>query len=219
MTATTPIAAASAILLMALAGCTGGFQVDQTEPFRIQLEGAPETVTVRDSDAEPQKVVVETCAGDEAGDCDVEEIEVQFEVTQVSSGPCKLLVTIQDDDGNTIATKVIEVNVSIDNDDDDTSGNGTSGNGTTTVTETRTETVGSGQTVTQNIVVNVKGSKNIVVLTQAQQGSADVTVNAVKASGNADVDVDGDDETSSASTTTTAASPGTASASSNTTGP
>lgn len=215
MTAIPPIAVAAAVLALALAGCTGGFQVDQTEPFRIQLEGAPETVTVRDSDAEPQKVVVETCR-DDADPCDVEEVEVQFEVTQVSSGPCKVLVTIQDEDGQTIATKVIEVNVNIDSGDDADDGNGTAGNGTTTVTETRTETVGSGQTVSQTMIVNVKGNKNIVVLTQAQEGSADVTVNAVKASGNAGVTID-EDETSSAPTTS--ASSGTTSASTSTTGP
>src|SRR5688572_6413510 len=120
MTATTISGVALALVAMALAGCTGGFQVDQTEPFRVQLEGAPETVTVRDTDTEAKRVVVETCDEDvEVDDCDVEEVEVQFEVTQVSSGPCKILVTIQDEDGQTIVSRVIEVNVNIDGDDDD----------------------------------------------------------------------------------------------------
>ena len=50
MNATT-IAVVSAFGLMALAGCTGSFDIDQTEPFRVQLDGAPQTVVVREGAA------------------------------------------------------------------------------------------------------------------------------------------------------------------------
>ena len=61
-------------------------------------------------------------------------------------------------------------------------------------------------TVIQNLVVNVKGNKNIIVVTQALQGEAEVNVQAIKASGNADVDAsqdDSDDATMTNSTTNT----------------
>ena len=47
-----------------------------------------------------------------------------------------------------------------------------------------------GDTTVQNIFVNVKGNKNIIVVTQALQGEANVNVQAIKASGNADVDAE-----------------------------
>lgn len=223
MSAISPIAVATAVLAMALAGCTGGFQVDQTEPFRIQLEGAPETVTVRETDAEPRRVEIETCREADAGSCDVEQVEVKVAATAVSSGPCKILVTIQDEDGNTLETRVIDVNVNVGTGDGDDGDGNTTGNTTTTETTTRTVTTtaaaSSGNTVIQNIVVNVKGAKNIVVLTQAQQGAADVDISAIKASGNADVGVD-DDEGSTTTASASMTASGTATSSStSTTGP
>lgn len=208
MTATTPLAVAAALLALTLAGCTGSFNVDQTEPIRVQLEGQPQTVTVRDTDAEAKRVEVAT---DCETTCDHEEVEVQLEVHKVASGPCKILVTIQGDDGTTIVSRVIDVDVNVDNDGDDgttTTGNGTTAGNTTTTATTATGSAGGTGTTVQNIVVNVKGNKNIIVLTQAQEGSADVNVQAIKATGNADVDSDvdqGDDDgmtTSSSSTTT-----------------
>lgn len=232
MNATPIIGVASTFLVLALAGCTGGFQVDQTEPFRIQLEGAPETVTVRESDTEAKRVVVETCDDDlDADSCDVDQVDVQLEVKQVSTGPCKILVTIQDEDGRTIVSRIIDVSAGSDDDDLDddwdddgtgtpTSSSATGTNGTTSATVSATSSPStpsggqSGQTVIQNIVVNVQGHKNIVVLTQAQQGTADINIQAIKASGNADVDAD---QGTTGSATMTATTPATNSTTNSTT--
>lgn len=208
MNAPTLFAVCALALSAGLAGCTGSFDVDQTEPFRVQLEGGPETVTVSDTDTEAKRVVVETCGDVEADSCDVEQVDVQFEVKQVSSGPCKILVTIQDEDGQTILSRVIDVSLGDGGDDD---GGDVSGNASTNTTSGNTTTSGdasdsSAQTVIQNIIVDVRGSKNIVVVTQAQEGSADINIQAIKASGNADVDADQDTTGSDPSGTMTATS-------------
>ena len=208
MTATTPIAVATAFLAMALAGCTGGFQVDQTEPFRIQLEGEPETVTVRDTDTEAQRVEVAT---DCETTCAHEEVDVELTVEKVSSEACTILVTIQGDDGQTIATRTITVSGSGDGASTTTT-SASAGNETGNATTNSTTTMTTGSTggsavqnnvVVQNIVVNVKGNKNIVVLTQAQDGAADIDITAVKASGHS-AGIDNGDGSTSAGTTTAA---------------
>lgn len=229
MTATTPIAVATAFLALALAGCTGSFEVDQTEPFRIQLEGEPETVTVRDTDTEAQRVTIETCGETDTQSACADEVEVQLKVQQVASGACKILVEIQDEDGNVLETRVIDVTqgsgstgsaTATTTSSGNTTGNAT-GNSTTTASGSTGGSVVNNQVVIQNIVVNVKGNKNIVVVTQAQEGSADVDIKAVKASGHS-TGIAGDDEddassTTSASLTTTAGNATTSSSA--TTGP
>jgi hypothetical protein len=233
MTATTPIAVATAFLALALAGCTGSFQVEQTEPFRVQLEGEPQTVTVRDTDTEAQRVTIETCGETETESACADEVEVQFKVQQVASGACKILVTIQDEAGNTLETRVIDVAqgsglTGSASTTTTSSGNATgnaTGNSTTTASGSTGGSVVNNQVVLQNIVVNVKGSKNIVVVTQAQEGSADVDIKAVKASGHS-TGIDGGDggeattsTTSRSATVTTTAGNATTSSSGNTTGP
>jgi hypothetical protein len=214
----TTMAAASVLCLMALAGCTGSFDIDQTEPFRVQLDGAPQTVVVREG-AEPREVNVETCPSDP---CDVEDVDVQLKVTKTSMEACSIKVTIKTLSGEILDEKVIDVG-STGGDTGATSGNGT-GNGTTTVTETTTTTQASGGDVTiQNLVVNVKGNKNIIVVTQAIAGAASIDIQAIQATGNADVDADqggsGSTASASASATMTASSSPTNSTSGNTTTP
>ena len=203
------VALAAALALVGLAGCTGSFDVNQTEPIRVQLEGAPQTVVVRDSDDEPQKVVVQTCKEKTA--CDVEEIEVQLSIKQVSSEPCRIHITVQDEDGNTIDERDIDVggdtgNGSTTTTTTTTSGNGTGTNGTTTATG-NSSTGGStsaGQIVVQTFNINVKGKDNVVVLTQALQGSAQVEVNAndAKASGHSTIGSSTETTTVSGNSTT-----------------
>lgn len=212
----TAIAGAAVLAVMALAGCTGGFTVNQTEPIRVQLEGAPETVVVHESDAEPQRVVIETCGNQAQAACDeVDEVDVEVQVKQIEAGACRIKVTIQDESGNVLEEREVDVMEGDDSDD----GMTTSDDGNTTdANATATADGGStGQVVIQNIVVNVKGKDNIVVLTQALEGSAQVQVNAIKASGNADVDQDVDNGGSTATATATATT--TASMTNTTTGP
>lgn len=214
---------ASVLALMALAGCTGSFDIDQTEPFRVQLDGAPQTVVVREG-AEPREVNVETCP-EERDPCDVEEVDVQVKVQKTSTEACSIKVVIKTVSGEILDEKVIDVG----GDDGDGSvsatatsdGNMTSdGNETASATATATggSDDGSGDTIIQNLVVNVKGNKNIIVVTQALQGEANVDIQAIKASGNADVDADQDATVSSTATMTATASP-TNSTTNTTTGP
>lgn len=195
----TTMAAASVLCLMALAGCTGSFDIDQTEPFRVQLDGAPQTVVVREG-AEPREVNVETCPGDP---CDVEDVDVQVKVTKTSTQACSIKVIIKTVSGEVLDERVIDVGGDAGGDagGDTGSDDNTTGNGTTTVTETTTAS--GGDTTIQNLVVNVKGNKNIIVVTQALTGSAEVNIQAIKASGNADVDADQDVEGSSGSASAT----------------
>jgi hypothetical protein len=204
MSATRPLAVALAVLAVALAGCTGGFTVNQTEPIRVQIEGAPQTVVVREG-GEAQEVNVETCPEDR-DPCDVENVDVQLRVHKVSTEACSVKVTIRTVSGEVLDEVIIDVD-GVDADDGATTGDGNAtGNGTMTATATQTGDAASGDTVVQNIIVNVKGNKNIVVVSQALEGSAEVNVQAIKASGNADVDADqdgSDDATSSDTMTAT----------------
>lgn len=195
------IAGVTVLAMMALAGCTGGFTVNQTEPIRVQLEGAPQTVVVHESDAEPKRVVVATCE-DTDDPCDTETVEVQVQVKQVAGDDCRVRITIQDEDGNTIEERDVDVKDDGDDDSHDGDDNATGDNSTTAAPGPGGST---GQVVVQNIVVNVKGKDNVVILTQALQGSAEVQVNAVHASGNADVEQDTDDGSTMTTTATATA--------------
>lgn len=217
MNATT-MAVVSALALLGLAGCTGSFDIDQTEPFRVQLDGAPQTVVVREG-AEPREVNVQTCPETE-DPCDVGEVDVQVKVTKTSTEACSVKVTVKTTSGEILDERVIDVGGDAGSNDTMTTGNGT-GNGTTTVTETTTTTqASSGDVTIQNLVVNVKGNKNIIVVTQALSGAASIDIQAIQASGNADVDADQDGgATVSPSQTMTATSSPTNSTSGNTTTP
>ncbi|HUR24901.1 MAG TPA: hypothetical protein VM327_02675 [Candidatus Thermoplasmatota archaeon] len=199
MTAAMNLGVASVLALMALAGCTGSFDIDQTEPFRVQLDGAPQTVVVREG-AEPREVNVQTCP-DTTDPCDVEDVEVKFDVTRTSTEACSIKVIIKTVSGEVLGERIIQVGQASGS-DGSASGNAT-GNGTGNATATGSvPDGGSGDTAVQNIVVNVKGNKNIIVVTQALQGDANVNVQAIKASGHSNVDADQD----AGSTTTVTAS-------------
>jgi len=181
--------AAALVAVLAIAGCTGNFSVKQTEPFRVQIDGAPQTVVVAANDSQPERVEVVTNGA--------ENVQVKVQAQQVSSGPCKLHVKLQDKDtGEVLEERDIDITVTFASGSSSstmtTTGNGT---GNSTVTQTQTQTVtqtttaqsGQGQVVVQNFFVTVKGHHNVVVLTQALQGSAQVNVQATSAQGNGSV--------------------------------
>jgi hypothetical protein len=175
--------ATALVAALAIAGCTGNFSVKQTEPFRVQIDGAPQTAVVAANDSQPERVEVETAGHD--------NVEVKVQAQQVSSGPCKLHVKVQDKEtGEVLEERDIDITVNVNS---GSTGNGTS-NTTVTQTQTETQTVtqtttasGQGQVVVQNFYITVKGHHNVVVLTQALQGSAQVNVQAVSAQGNGSV--------------------------------
>src|SRR5262245_4147649 len=90
---------------LALAGCsgTGNFDVQQTEPFRVPLEGQPQTVAVSDSDNEGKEVVVDTCADPCDEDCtdpcasaQDTQVTVKVDVKPSTTDACVVKVTIKD---------------------------------------------------------------------------------------------------------------------------
>lgn len=192
-----------ATLALVLAGCsgTGNFDVQQTEPFRVQLEGEPQTVVVDEDDDEAKQVVIDTCNDPCEGDRQPEEVTVKVQVTSKTvEEACVVKVIIKDrDTGEVLEEREVS-----------TGGSGSGGSGSTsTVTQTQTATVtethtgsSSGGITVENIVVNVKGKDNIVVLTQAIQGSADVDISAASARGNADADASIDDGATASQTMT-----------------
>lgn len=209
------IAGMLAVAALALAGCTGtgNFDVQQTEPFRVQLEGSPQTVQVREGDSEAKQVVVATCVDPcaQQSSTETKQVNVKVDVKSVSASACVVKVVIKD---KTTGEVLDEREVNTGGSSSTTSAS-PSGNGTTTVTQTDTQTqtvtetqTGSGTTVVQNFVVNVKGNHNIVVLTQAIEGSADVAISASHASGQgtADSDVGGDSSPTASGTQTATAS-------------
>ena len=203
--------ALAAVGMMLLAGCTGNFDVQQTEPFRVRLEGDPQTVTVNDDDGGAKEVLIATCDDPCADGDEDQDVNVKVQVKQVS-GPCTVLVTIKNKaTGQVIEQREVSVGGSTSQTQTQTStasGNQTNGT-TTTVTQTQTETQGGDTTVVvQNFFVSVKGKDNIVVLTQAIDGQANVDISAAKATGNANASVDGDADGATSSTTMTTASSG-----------
>jgi hypothetical protein len=195
MNAIRPFAVGLAVLAVALAGCTGGFNVNQTEPIRVKIEGEPQTVVVHETDNSPQKVVLKAC------DNACQDVQVHVQVKKLVDGPCRLHVIIQDEDGNTLEERDVDVDQEAGSSGSAstgmTSSTTTTGTGNATGNETSsTETSSaastatggsSGTTIVQNFVVNIKGKQNVVVLTQAIQGSAEVQVNTANANGNASV--------------------------------
>jgi hypothetical protein len=214
MNATT-IAVVSAFAVMALAGCTGSFDIDQTEPFRVQLDGAPQTVVVREG-AEPQEVNIQTCP-DTADPCDVDEVDVKVKVEKTSTEACSIKVIVKTTSGEVLGEKVIDVGGAVSGSSSGSMTNGTNATGNETSDDASVDTSG-GDIIIQNLVVNIKGNKNIIVVTQALQGVANVDIQAIQASGNADVDADQDTSATTTATMTATTSP-TNSTSGNTTTP
>lgn len=170
-----PMYAVAAATMMMLAGCTGGFEIEQTEPIRVQVDGEPERTTVRDSEPEGKEFHIEVE--------ERERIEVEVEVTRISDTPTKVKVLVKDGD-TVLAERDIDVG---DEPDEPEPGNDTEpGNGTGNQTEPtptpEPTPEPTGQTVIENLTIDVKGKDNVVVVTQAQEGEADVNVAARDAS-------------------------------------
>lgn len=197
-----------AVAALAMAGCsgTGNFDIQQTEPFRVQLEGEPQTVVVSEDDSEAKEVVIDTC-NDPCGDDGPEQVTVKVQVTPQHAAACVIKVIIKDKStGEVLEEREVSAGSGSSVSASATATGNASGNTSATMT---TSAASSGDTnvVIQNIVVNVKGKDNIVVLTQAIQGSADVDISAASATGNADADASiGDDDGTSATGTTTTSS-------------
>lgn len=196
------------ILALVMAGCTGtgNFDVKQTEPFRVSLEGDPQTFTVNEG-SRAKEVVIDTCDDPCAGnndDCaDACDVNVKVQVVQTSSDACRIRVVIKDRETGEVLDQV-----EIDGDDDGDEGGDNGSTTTTTASGNATMTAtgtsgGDTNVVVQNIVVNVKGKDNIIVLTQAIEGSADVDISAASARGNADADASIDDQTTTSTSTST----------------
>lgn len=186
MNAIRPIAVGLAVLAVALAGCTGGFTVNQTEPIRVKIEGQPQTVVVHDTDKSPQKVILKAC------DAGCQDVQVDVQVKKLAEGPCRLHVIIQDEDGNTLEERDVDVDqeggsssgsVSMTETSSGSATGNETGNGTSSAAPSSASSGGTGTTIVQNFVVNIKGKQNVVVLTQAIQGSAEVQVNTANANG------------------------------------
>lgn len=220
------------ICALVMAGCTGtgNFDVQQTEPFRVQLEGAPQTVVVSDGDSEAKEVVIDTCSdpcaddGDDCTDpCDGGDcadpcasggsVSVKVLVQPKTVSACLVKIVIKDK----VTGEVLEEREVSAGSGSSSSGSSTgNASGNTTVTQTQTQTVtesSSGSTVVQNFFVNVKGNHNIVVLTQAIEGSANVQVSAAHATGNGEAGAG-----NGSGTTVTASGSASASASASSTG-
>lgn len=179
-----------ALLALALAGCSGQVDVKQTEPLRLQLEES-EQVAVSQADPEPQKLILETCPGSGTADaCGVETVEVEV-VVQQPEGPTRVLVRIETESGEPLVEREIVAGGNTTNETTNTM-SGTSSTpdtNTTSDSNTTSETTSSTHTtVIQNIVIDVKGKENLVVLTQALEGEADVVVSASDVTGMAQPD-------------------------------
>ncbi|MCA1812433.1 MAG: hypothetical protein LC624_00605 [Halobacteriales archaeon] len=134
----------AAVLAVALAGCTGGgnFNVKQTEPLRIALEGAGVSSDIDQQTAPQKEIVVEK-------QTTVKVIRVDVTARQTSAQPSKVLIIVKDKDtGQALQQKEIDVQ----------------------------------NTTQQSLIVNVQGNNNVVVVTQALQGAANVNVAAHDAS-------------------------------------
>jgi hypothetical protein len=175
---------ALAALAMVVAGCTGSFNVKQTEPLKVQLDGQPETVQV--SQGAPAKTVVVENTQQAAS--------VHLNVTvQPVSGPCRVKITVEDEGTHEkLAERTVDCSANATATPTTApttqpttapSGNGTAGPTTapTTTQPTSPFAPGGGTTLNvafENITVNVRGHDNLVVITEAQDGSAVVNIAA-----------------------------------------
>jgi len=195
--------AACLLVATALAGCTGNFNVKQTEPLRVRLEGgeagaSPSTGTSATSvrvhvdsasGATQQRVIVDKPAT-------VENMIVNVNVVAAA---------VSSSGGTTTGTNTnttVEGNATGNQTGGNTTGGNTTSTGSTSTNTTATASTGptivniivqtqAGETLSQKQVtvepgatgtgtlnVNVKGKDNIVIVTQAVQGIADVDVSA-----------------------------------------
>lgn len=161
----------------ALAGCTGRFDVDQTEPFRIAIEGL-----AVDGDSRTATVSAGTSGGTVTGgaqakkefrientNTQVQQVTVVVQVTPAASSPPPppppsnntTEPNATPPTNTTVVTKILIVV-----EDRDTG-------------EKLAERIIEGaEAQTADIDVNIQGHHNVVVITQALEGNATVNVSA-----------------------------------------
>lgn len=158
-----------AALALAMAGCTGNFDIKQTEPIRVQIDGESQDGRVESgSSNERKEFTIERTQ-------EVEAVKVVVKVIQVEDdddgGPSPS-ATSTNATGNTTAppqneTAAEPAIIVIIIEDRDTKEK---------LEERRVEADAQGTSV--ELVVNVKGHDNVVIVTQAVEGIADVSVAA-----------------------------------------
>ena len=152
------LASVTAIALL-LAGCVGQFEVRQTEPLRIQLEGEGAEARISAEDGEDGVREREFVVVRERTEV-TQVVKVNVQARQTSSQPATVVVIVRDQDTNETLQQ---------------------------------ETVQVENTTTSTLTVNVEGDRNIVVITQALDGSAVVNVTANTGDeGDADAGATGD---------------------------
>lgn len=157
------------VVTAGLAGCTGEFQVDQTEPIQVEVDG--ERQSGRASEASEQRFVVDN--PDQA-----EEVNVEVTVKSVSEDPATVIILVEDADGQELAREEISTGDATGDEDD----------GEDTTNETDDDTGADSEATTQEINVDVKGKDNFVVIAQSEEGEADIDISATSAEGGSTVD-------------------------------
>lgn len=150
----------SLLAAMMLAGCVGDFELRQTEPFRVEINGDGEEAEIRSTG-------------------DSEEREASFRVEQASASAEDVTVVVHVKKVEMSSTEPTVVKIIT---KDETTG------------ETIDEQEVRVEDDSQDITVNVKGHDNIVVITQAVEGDAIVSVSANEAKGNAKQTIEQDDD-------------------------
>lgn len=190
------VLAAGLLVAAVLAGCTGNFDVKQTEPLRVRVEhvgadGTTGTTGTTGTAASRVSVKVDADGGDGARqtivvdrDVEVERIDVVVTVTAVATG-------------GTVVTNGTGGNGTGGN---ETGGNQTGGDGTGTtaggdvvinvIVQVQGGEILSQQQVTATggagnatLNVDVKGKDNVVIITEAVQGAATVDVDVKESAG------------------------------------
>jgi len=162
------------LLATGLAGCTGNFSIKQTEPFRVQIDGAPQQGHVSsEGSAASQKSEFKI---ENTKDVEVVKVTVECKNAQSSGGSASASAsssgnTSGNETGNGSGSAAAVILVIVEDRD------------THEKLEEQQVQVASGDATQVELNVNVKGKDNVVVITQAVQGSADVAVSAATGEG------------------------------------
>jgi hypothetical protein len=162
------VMSALTLIATALAGCAGDFRIKQTEPFRIQIDGEPKETRVA---AGGSGQAAETSEFKIESNKEVEKVTVVVEVTKVegssSQGSTSATTSASGNEtGNTSSSAEPAIILVIVKDND----NGEK------LAEKRVEA--DEQSAQVSLDIDVKGRNNVVIVTQAVQGIADVSVAA-----------------------------------------
>lgn len=177
-----------------MAGCVGEVELKQTEPIRIQIDGGSQQGRVTSADdcddpcstPDTQEFEIETK--------EVEKVTVVVMVTRISSGSSSTTTTTAaDNETREESGDPCEVLVQV----KDRSSGTTIQEKTVSVTDDSAEA---------NLDIDVKGKNNIVIVTQAVKGVADVDVSA-QTSSSSSGDQNMGTDSPSPTTGTTSASP------------